>query len=108
MQIRCTGGGPPVKDKKEPTDDLLYSIINEKTITGLPSKFGGDVDSDVEADENRNISNSNDIEIIYEFSGNSNSTLDLTSSAILTKIIEPQEPEKESSNKETMQKLEKI
>lgn len=72
MHNRGTGGGPPLLEKiKHPTDDLLLSIINEKTVCGMNPPFGGDVDSDSEdevqngADELTNVIN-NKIELVFD------------------------------------------
>lgn len=49
IHIRGTGGGPPLPEKvQNPTDEVLLSIINEKTVSGLNVPFGGDVDSEDE------------------------------------------------------------
>lgn len=37
-----TGGGPPIKMKKHETDEILMSILNKKTLTGLTNKFDDD------------------------------------------------------------------
>ncbi|KAG5861793.1 hypothetical protein JTB14_003484 [Gonioctena quinquepunctata] len=42
MELKKTGGGPPPDENRDPFDDFL-SIVNEKTVSGLQSEFGGDV-----------------------------------------------------------------
>ncbi|KAG5880634.1 hypothetical protein JTB14_022572 [Gonioctena quinquepunctata] len=81
MHIRGTGGGPPLPEKdKHPTDDLLLSIINEKTVCGMNPPFGGDVDSESE-DEVQNAADGlttiiNDkIELIYDQSSKPDSSI---------------------------------
>lgn len=42
-QLYKTGGGlPEITEKKEPDDDLLLSIICNKTVSGLEDHYGGD------------------------------------------------------------------
>lgn len=65
MELKKTGGGPPPDENKDPFDDVLLSIVNEKTVSGLPSEFGGDV-SDEEPIAEQTSSIFNDIEIIFE------------------------------------------
>ncbi|CAH1107047.1 unnamed protein product [Psylliodes chrysocephalus] len=59
IHIKGTGGGPPDNIKDDPTDNLLLSIMNEKTVYGLECSWGGDVDSESENDEpdlhNKNV-----------------------------------------------------
>lgn len=43
-EVLLTGGGPPPKIKKDETEDILKSIINEKTLVGLTNKFDDDAD----------------------------------------------------------------
>lgn len=64
LQLRKTGGGPPLDDNKEPFEDLLISITNDKTVYGLHSNFGGDVESDISSDEQTNN------EIVFEVESN--------------------------------------
>lgn len=45
LQHKRTGGGPPNTVNKESYEDLLLSITNEKTVYGLNTQYGGDIDS---------------------------------------------------------------
>lgn len=63
-QTILTGGGPPPKIRKDDSDDILRSILNEKTLLGLHNRFDDDVDmSAIEFSQQEN----NDIEIEYVF-----------------------------------------
>ena len=60
-----TGGGPPTKKvKTNESDELLLSIMNKKTLVGLPSRFDDD------ADESpiivQDIESNNEVEFILE------------------------------------------
>ncbi|KAF5275533.1 hypothetical protein FQR65_LT16600 [Abscondita terminalis] len=46
-ETTLTGGGPPPKIKKDETDDILISIINEKTLVGIKNPFDDDAEESV-------------------------------------------------------------
>ncbi|CAG9840765.1 unnamed protein product [Diabrotica balteata] len=51
MHIKGTGGDPPLPEINNPTEDLLLSIVNEKTVSGINIPFGGDVNSESEDED---------------------------------------------------------
>lgn len=84
MHIKGTGGGPPLPDKENhPSEDLLLSIMNQKTVYGVNPPHGGDTDSDSEdEDQIQNntdrvavIINNNQIEFLYDESTKPNSSI---------------------------------
>lgn len=69
LSIKKTGSGPPLLIKKDATDDLLLSIMNKKTIYGLPNAI----------DSSETVPSTSRNEIVYEFS---NDTFDIEVSLI--------------------------
>ncbi|KAG5872198.1 hypothetical protein JTB14_032386 [Gonioctena quinquepunctata] len=94
MHIRGTGGVPLLPEEdKHPTDDLLLSIINEKTVCGMNPPFGGDVDSESE-DEVQNGADglttiiNNEIELVYDQSSKPDSSIGIYIAAKYDKLLD--------------------
>ncbi|CAH1114866.1 unnamed protein product [Psylliodes chrysocephalus] len=91
IHIKGTGGGPPDNIKDDPTNDLLLSIMNEKTVYGLKCSWG-----EMSLASLRMINliclvpviiHNKNVEIVYENIGKSNSPPSLATDSYNAEII---------------------